>query len=237
MHLCFPFCLFVSACCRSVCLCCACADGLTLTRCSCAGTSLYFIPRLHVDFIATGRELYIKTLLVGVALLAYGAYAKNDAAQHPPRDGSTSASQIATALLGIGIALMILAVLAMIPSTLTISSNASSFYSTNCCNTANVSKVLAWLKMNENGNINAPYSGAQLTSVSWQPQQQPTYIPTAHPYSNGAEGSGNSASAAPLALPNRPARPTARSGFSQPASPSFTEAGAIVSPSAPNAQQ
>jgi hypothetical protein len=130
-----------------------------LMRCSCAGTAKYFVPRAHVDFIACGRELYIKTLLLGVALLSFGGWAmsNNSPDQQNTYNSQTGSSYssgsgdsgvwvLGVSALSVGLLLLVGALIAMIPSTLTIYSNAGTFRSTNCCNTFDTEAILKWLK-------------------------------------------------------------------------------------------
>jgi hypothetical protein len=103
-------------------------NGLTLTSCSCAGTNNVYIPRGHIDWVSSGRSLYIKTLLSGVGLLILGAVtlkkANDDATGSSSRwngayyetvPGSTPDTTWQQAVLYIGIALVIYALIAMIP--------------------------------------------------------------------------------------------------------------------------
>jgi len=118
-------------------------EGLTLSRCSCAGTAKYFIPRAHIDHVQAGRQLFIKTLLIGAGLLAWGVYSETQ--------GADARTQLTQAALYIGGIIVFIALVCMLPSTLTISSNAGSFHSTNCSNTFDVEAVLAWLKAGNTG--------------------------------------------------------------------------------------
>ena len=58
----------------------------------------------------------------------------------------TDEDTIGDILLYIGIAVAVAAFFAMLPSTLSISTNAGIFHPTDCCKTANVEAILNWMK-------------------------------------------------------------------------------------------
>lgn len=116
-------------------------EGLLLSKCSCAGTARYFIPRAHVDYVTTGRELWIKTLLAGVALLIIGIIFMTQGSDSEGQDGQKKLGEI---LLYAGIGVAAFALLSMLPTTLSVSSNHAVFTSTKCCNNADA--IIAWLR-------------------------------------------------------------------------------------------
>jgi len=109
-------------------------EGLMLSKCSCAGTARYFIPRAHVDYVTTGRELWIKTLLAGVALLIAGAVMRS----------SDSNNQLGDVLFFAGIAVVGFAVISMLPQSMTVASNSAVFVSTKCINDADA--LMQWMR-------------------------------------------------------------------------------------------
>ena len=142
------------------------SEGLLLSRCSCAGTSHYYIPRLHVDNIGMGRELWIKMTILGLALTIYGLinYSAN----------MTSTERVA---LWIGVAILLWCTWKMIPSTLSIVTDNGTFESTKCCNRDSFNALLAWITGGAGQRVAMSMGGS---AVMMQPM--PQVLPVAlHP--------------------------------------------------------
>lgn len=101
-------------------------DGLVLTACDCNGSSRIYVPRTHIDYLHSGRIFYFRTLVVGIALMAVGVvYLVNNNDDANQRTGEI--------LMGVGGAIILLALFLMLPSSLIISTNNGIFVSTQTC--------------------------------------------------------------------------------------------------------
>jgi hypothetical protein len=110
-------------------------DGLSLSICGCSGKTKYFVPHKLIHYISAGRLFYIKTLIVGVVLLAVGIYSKS---KHD------SLGDWGTIALIIGGLMSLWCLIMMIQQSLTIHTKEGDFYSTKCCNS--MSEVVTWYR-------------------------------------------------------------------------------------------
>jgi hypothetical protein len=111
------------------------ADGLMLHSCGCSARSKHFLPRAHIDHISVGRQLYIGTLFVGTALmLCAGLFLRDRRVDWLLYGG-----------LGLGGALILGAIILMIPHTLMIATNNGAFVSTSCCDGDEIDELSRWL--------------------------------------------------------------------------------------------
>jgi hypothetical protein len=120
-------------------------EGLELGNCSCTGVNRYFIPRAHVDYITSGRLLYIKTLLWGLSMLVAGVFIYVSARKGYVASNYTSAPNTSGTdwLIYVGAVIILAAIIAMIPNTMSIGSNSTIFTSTKCCNS--LDDLISWL--------------------------------------------------------------------------------------------
>jgi hypothetical protein len=126
-------------------------DGLALSSCSCSGKNVSYVPRSHIDSVSSGRSLFFKTFLLGLLLVIISAVVKARKG-----DGDT-----VLGLLVAGSVLMAMAVLGMIPRTLTIVSNNGNYVSTKCCN--EVDFLADWLTQKSMRSQASPTSYANDT--------------------------------------------------------------------------
>lgn len=155
-------------------------DGLMLTSCSCHGSSRVFLPRTHIDFVHSGRLFQIGMFLAGLILLVVGiVYQKHS-------DDQDANQKMAQILIGVGVTVMVLAILLTIPASLLISANNGIFVSTNLCGCNNsarfdeISKFVATGAMPEPKDVKLDHVQPYISSSSAQ-----SYSPSVQPYLPG----------------------------------------------------
>lgn len=161
-------------------------DGLVLTSCGCHGSSRVYLPRTHIDYVHSGRLFHVGMFVLGLVLMIVGiVYLKHSDSHYADNQ------KMVKILIGVGVAVMILAILLTIPSSLLISANNGIFVSANCCGCGGrdrldeISKFVATGAMSTDVNIGINLQSVQLNHVHPYPnvpQQSQTSVATPPTY-------------------------------------------------------
>jgi hypothetical protein len=161
-------------------------SGLMLKACGCnSGSVAHHLARKHIDVISVQRRTPWLLFLVSVALLVGGGYMHASVTADKYERNYATMQGIGTALMVLGVLLLLSALITACTSTLMIrTSSGGSFIRTSCTRPDEQEKLLAWLYGGEDVGAGArggmvPLRPMNSQSQQVQQQQQDSGVPYA----------------------------------------------------------